>query len=227
VSARELFERLQTPRKFRDQIGRGATNILRANSFELIGPRNPLTGATLQVFSEFIKESYQLPLSYELVLEALHYLQRVREYRLAIVHAETAVEVHVRNCLVTIMVHYGTAEKDADNLIESNRTYWGVKDKLRRLDDWTNRYCSDSGHAYSAFLDSALYQRWDSELYAKRNSAVHSGASTFSYDDASRAIGIAKECIIFVESRLPGLNNQIQLSAAMAGFRNNPGEVMF
>lgn len=227
LSAKELFERLQTPRNFRHEIGRGAANILRTNSFELIGPRNPLAGVTLQVFSEFIKENYQLPLSYELVLEALQYLQRVREYRLAIVHAETAVEVHGRNLLLTIMVHYGTAELDADNLIESDHRYWGVKNKLRRLDEWTSRYCSENSHAYSAFVDSALYKRWDSELYAKRNSAVHSGASAFSYDDASSAIGIAKECIIFLESRLPGLNNQVQLNAMMTGFRNNAGEVMF
>jgi hypothetical protein len=227
LSTRELFERLQEPRTFRAELGQGAANILRTNSFELLGPRSPIVGGMLEFFSDFIKGDYQIPLSYELMLDGLQYLQRFREYRLAIVHAETAVEVHVRDLLARIMSHCGMTSAQAENSIENGRDFWGVKNKVRRLDEWTDRYCTDNGHAYTPFVGSTLFQRWETDLYGRRNAAVHAGASSFSYDEASRGIGIAKECIIFFESRLPGLNNPIQLNSSMDGFRNSAGEVMF
>jgi hypothetical protein len=122
------------------------------NSYELLGPRSPIIGASLNTFREFAKENYDLPLSYALVLEALACLQRFRDYRLAIVHAETAVEVHDVSLLTRLMLHYGQNQADVEQTLENDRRYWGVKDKLRRLDDWTQRYCQDNGHAYQPFM---------------------------------------------------------------------------
>jgi hypothetical protein len=222
-----LFEGLQAGRTFQHELGHGAANILRANSYELLGPRNQLNGPMLALFADFIKEKYELPLSYELVLDALRYLQRFRDYRLAIVHAETAVEVHSRSILIKLMMRYGIAETQADTMIDTDRNYWGVKNKLRRLDEWSERYCADNGQAFAAFVDSVTYQRWETELYGRRNAAVHAGVNSFTYDQASTAIGIAKECVALLEKRIPGLQNRVQLNASMAGFRLNAGEVMF
>ncbi len=227
LSVSELFDRLQQPRTFLTQLGHGAANILRSNSFELLGPRETMTGAIADLFSNFVMEEFELPLSYDLVLDALAYLQRYRNYRFAIVQAETAVEVHVRSLLLKLMLRYGKSESEAEDMIENDGKYWGVKSKIRRLDDWTAKYATDQSVAFTPFVDSVLYRRWDSDLYGRRNSAVHAGAGGFSYDDASRAIGIAKECIASFEASIPGLQNRIRLNPSMSAFRLNPGEVMF
>ena len=227
LNVNALFATLQVGRRFNLQLGHGAANILRVNSYELLGPRSPITGALLQTFRAFIKEDYVLPLSYALILEALAYLQRIRDYRLAIVHAETAVEVHGVYVLTKLMIHYGQTQVEIEQTLENDRRYWGVKDKLRRLDDWTQRYCRDNGHAYQAFVGSGAFNAWESDLYTKRNSAVHAGANNFSYDEASAGIHAAKQCINTFEARCPGFENKVQLDPSMAGFRLNAGEVMF
>jgi hypothetical protein len=125
------------------------------------------------------------------------------------------------------MVHRGMTEQDADNAIDNDDKYWGVKKKIRRLDDWSLKYCAGAGSVFVPFSDSKLYRRWETDLYGRRNAAVHAGASSFTYDQASAGIGIAKECIVDMEARIPGLQNRVQLNPSMAGFRLNPGEVMF
>jgi hypothetical protein len=222
-----LFATLQAGRHFNLQLGHAAANIVRVNSYELLGPRSPIAGALLQSFKAFIREDYVLPLSYALILEALACLQRFRDYCLAIVHAETAVEVHGVRLLTKLMLQHGKTQVETNQVLENQRDYWGVKNKLRRLDDWTQRYSQNSGQAYQAFFGSAAYNRWESDLYEKRNAAVHRGASTFTYDEASAAIYAAKETIKIFETRCPGFQDRIQLDPSMTGFRLNAGEVMF
>ncbi len=223
----ELFQHLARPRTFFSELGRGASNILRPNSFELLGPRSPLDGQALDFFNTFIQEEYEMPLSYDLILEAIGYLQRFRDYRLAIVHAETAFEVYVVDRLLRLMVNSGMASIQASSLVENDRAYWGVKSKIRQLDDWTQQHCLRNGLAFTEFVDSAHYAGWESDLYRRRNAAVHTGANAFSYDEASVAIGRAKECIVFLEARVPTMADRVQLNPSMAGFRQNAGEVMF
>ena len=227
LTNRELFARLGTPRQFLRELGRGAANVLRTNSFELLGPRSPLRGDVLTIFEQFVQEAYELPLSYDLVLESLRYLQKFREYRLAVVHAETAFEVHVAHLLVSLLVRSGMTQAQAMSQIENGRDYWGVKNKIRRLDDQTQQHCAQVGAPYNPFVGSPLYLRWETDLYRKRNAAVHAGANAFTYNEASTAIGIAKEAIVFLEGRVPSMHNRIQLNPSMAGFRQNAGEVMF
>jgi len=224
---RELFDRLEKPRTFFSELGKGAANILRTNSFELLGPRNELKGKGLEILKTFVLEPYETPLSYDFIMESLRYLQRYRDYRLSIVHAETAFEVHVSGLLAKLMVVSGTKESKAWATIENDKDYWGIKKRTRKLDEWTKDYCAKNGLAFGVFMDSSLYKRWETDLYKKRNSAVHAGASAFSYGEASVAIGVAKECIVFLEARIPGLSDQVHLNPSMAGFRENAGEVMF
>jgi len=75
--------------------------------------------------------------------------------------------------------------------------------------------------------NSPLYTSWDSDVYQKRNAAVHAGANNFIYHEAWKALGIAKECIVHLETRIPGLSNYVQMNPSMAGYRQNAGEVMF
>jgi len=227
LTPRELFQKLQIPRIFYKRLGQGASNILRTNDYELLGPRNPLKGNALAIFKNFIQEKYEMPLSFELIMEALRYLQRLRDYRLAIVHAESAFEVCVSDCLLKLMIDSGMTEMQASSTIENDQDYWGIKNRVRRLDYWNNSYCTKNALSLNAFYATPLYTHWNSDLYQKRNSAVHAGAGAFSYEEASLAIGIAKQCIVYLESRIPGLSNRVQLNPSMSGFRQNAGEVMF
>src|SRR5579863_9248304 len=168
-----------------------------------------------------------MPLSYDLILEALASLQRYRDYRFAIVHAETAFEVYVVSSLLKLMVDSGIPNAQASSMIENDANYWGVKKKVRQLDSWTQQYCSRNDLGFSPFVASNLYNRWESDLYQRRNAAVHAGANAFTYDEASVGIGRVKECIAFLEGRVPAIADRVQLNPSMAGFRQNPGEVMF
>jgi hypothetical protein len=227
LTPHQLFERLSQPRLYLTDLGHGAANIIRTNSYELLGPRSPLNQDILNFFHEFVREDYTMPLSYHLILEAIGYLQRYRDYRLAIVNAETAFEVYVVNRLHRLIVDSGIASAQASSLIDSDQSYWGVKKKIRKLDEWTERHCTSHSLGFTAFASSSLYDRWNLELYKKRNDAVHGGANSFSYAEAQRGIGIAKECIVFLEARIPSVADRIQLNSSMAGFRETAGEVMF
>jgi len=228
LQPRQLFDALgQKPRTFHHTVGRGASYVLRANIFEFLGPRTPLADSALKVFAQFVQEPYDMPLSYEFVMEALSCLQKQHEYRLAVVHAETAFEVYVADSLVKLMVYSGMALPEASLKLEKDRDYWNIKNKIRRLDDWTRTYSSKNSLGFIAFYRSALYDRWETNLYTKRNDAVHSGATKFSYDEASAAIGVAKECIRFLETRVPSLSDRVQLNASMAGFRQVTCELGF
>lgn len=228
ISPRELFDRLlKMPRYFNQKHGYGASRVLRTNSYELLGPRGQLNEYGLTIFNDLILDEYEMPLCYELILEALKCLQKSREYKLAIVHAETAFEVYVSDSLLKLMVDSGMTQAQALSTIDKDDKYWGIKKRLQRLDQWTKDYCTRNSLSFNKFVGTPLYDRWNSDLYQKRNGAVHAGAGPFSYDEASIVIEITKECIVYLESRIPGLSDYIQLDTSMAGFRNNAGEVMF
>jgi hypothetical protein len=227
LDIREQFNRLFTERMFLRELRFGGTNILRTNSYELLGPRSSLSSELQHFFDDFILEAYEMPLSYSLILESLANLQRTRDYRLAIIHAETAFEVYAVDRLLKLMVDEGMTGDAASSLVETSRDFWGIKRQMRQLDFRTQSYGVRNGLSTSAFVESALQTRWEANLYRHRNAAMHGGANSFTYDQAHIAIGTAKECIVFLESQIPTLANRIQLNTSMAGFRQNPGEVMF
>jgi hypothetical protein len=223
-----LFQRIgNEPRKFLTTMGHGAFTTLRANSFETLAPRRRLSDAALATFLDFAREDYQLPLFYDLLLEAIDNFQRRQENRLAIVHAETAFEVYVRESLTALMVSSGISEADAAREIEHEPDYWGIKRKLKKLDHWTEVYCLANGSNSTPFLGSSLYKRWESLLYAKRNEAVHAGTRRFSFAEAVAAIAVSKECITTLEARVPALANRVQLDPSMSRYRPDAGEVKF
>jgi hypothetical protein len=223
----ELFNRLSNPRTFFRELGHGAANILRTNSYELLGPRSRLSSPIQTFFDTFVQENYERPLSYSLILESLANLQRTNDYRLAIIHAETALEVHVVDRLVKLMVDGGMSRTDALSTVVTDRAFWGVKAKIRKLDNYIQSYRSRNGLTFIAFVGSPLYSPWEADLYSHRNAAVHAGLSSFTYTQAHTGIGTAKECIVAIESQIPTLADRIQLNKSMAGFRQNPGEVQF
>jgi hypothetical protein len=218
---------LQHPRDFYSKIGYGASNYLRSNTYEFIGPKGPLSAEMVTVFRSFILEPYELPLFYDLILQALICLQSSRDYRLTIVHAETGFEVYVTDRLSKLMAEAGLSTSAISSTLENDRDYWGIKRRLRRLDEWTEKWSLRASRAFKSFHNSSLYHRWDSDLYKKRNAAVHAGAGAFSYSEAATALGTCKECIADLEKRVPPLADRVRIDPSMKGFRENAGPVLF
>ena len=81
----------------------------------------------------------------------------------------------------------------------------GNQGETPQLDEWTEKYCLSMQVPFVPFVASALFVRWDSKLYSNRNRAIHEGAGNFHYQHAWEAIAIAKECIVLLEQRIPGI----------------------
>jgi hypothetical protein len=175
-----------------------------------------------------LTSSAQTPLSYDLVLQSIHCLQIERDFKLAIVHAATAVEVHVLNLLHDLLVLSGHNSKDAWNQLESDPEYEGITKRLKRLESLTKTYSENAGTPYKQFVGGcALYGRWKDTLAHKRNRAVHAGAASFTWAETVDAIGIAKETIAFLDSRIAALANHVQLNPSVSGLRQGAGGISF
>jgi hypothetical protein len=227
LPAAQLFARLSNGRTFYQKLGHGASNILRINSLDHLGPRPQLTENHLKVFREFVQRDYELPLSYDLVMQALRSIQIDRDFKLAIVHAATAVEVHVLHLLHGLLVALRHSAPDAWDVLENNPDYEGMAKRLKRLESHTKTYCDGNNLPSTQFVGGTLYNRWRDVLAHKRNRAVHAGAASFTWAEAAEAIGIAKESIVLLDQRVPALMNPVQLNPSVTGLRESAGGILF
>jgi hypothetical protein len=227
LSVPELFATLSNGRTFLHQLGHGGGNILRQHSLEHLGPRSQLEGEALRTLVQFLQTDYEMPLSYDLIMEAYRSLQLGRDYKLTIVHAATAVEVHVLHLLHGILIALGETPTDAWAKLENDPEYEGVGKRLKKLEAHTKAYCEQNGLAYSSFVGGALYERWKKIVAGKRNRAVHAGVAGFAWNEAAEAIATAKEAIVFIDGRVPALSNYFRLSADVRGIRESAGGILF
>jgi hypothetical protein len=126
-----------------------------------------------------------------------------------------------------LLVALGQSDTDAWNLLENDPQYEGVSKRIKRLEFHTKAYCEQNGIPYKQFVGCALYDRWKNVLAHKRNRAVHAGVASFTWSEATKAIGIAKESIIFMDQRVPALVNHFQLNPSMAGIQEGAGGILF
>jgi hypothetical protein len=223
----QLFATLSNGRTFLHQLGHGSGNILRQHSLEHLGPRSELPTDALRTLMQFLQTDYEMPLSYDLIMEAYRALQLGRDYKLTIVHAATAVEVHVLHLLHAVLVASGDTPADAWAKLENDPEYEGVSKRMKRLEAHTKSYCEQNGLPYAPFVGGALYDRWKNIVAGKRNRAVHAGVAGFTWNEASEAIATAKEAIIFLDQRIPALANHFQLSPDVRGIRESAGGILF
>jgi len=222
-----LFGTLAVGRTFHQKLGNGAANILRTNSLDHLGPPPQLDNRVLNILIDFVRERYEMPLSYDLIMQALRSLQLERDTKLAILHAATAVEVHVLQLLHSVLVATGRTAAAAWDLLETDPDYEGVAKRMKKLESHTKEYCDAHHIAYSPFVGGALYSRWKDVLTRKRNRAVHAGVASFGWAEAAEAIGIAKEVINVLDQRIPELANYVQLSPSVGTLRESAGGVLF
>jgi hypothetical protein len=223
----ELFATLSNGRTFLHQLGHGGGNILRQHSLEHLGPRSQLQDDALRTLVQFLQTDYEMPLSYDLIMEAYRSLQLGRDYKLAIVHAATAVEVHVLHLLHAVLIALGDTTTDAWAKLENDPEYEGVSKRLKRLEAHTKTYCDQNGLTYAGFLGGALYERWKNLVAGKRNRAVHAGVAGFTWAESAEAIATAKEAIIFIDGRIPSLSNYFRLRPGVSGIREGAGGILF
>lgn len=222
-----LFAGLSKGRVFYHRLGHGAVNILRTGNVNYLGPTAQMEASNLETLCRLFVSDYEMPLSYDLILQALRSLQVERDFKLAIVHAATAVEVHVLHLLHGLLVALGRSPADAWNALENDPDYEGVSKRLNRLDAHGKTYCDQNGLPWTQFKGGALYNRWKDILAHKRNRAVHAGVSSFIWKEGVEAIGIAKETIIFLDQRVPPLANPVQLNASVSGIQESAGGILF
>ena len=227
LSTPQLFATLSNGRTFLHPLGHGSGNILRQHSLEHLGPRSQLSDEALRTLTQFFQTDYEMPLSYDLIMEAYRSLQLGRDYKLTIVHAATAVEVHVLHLLHSVLVASGDTPTDAWARLENDPEYEGVSKRLKRLETHTKSYCEQNGLSYAPFVGGAPYDRWKRIVAGKRNRAVHAGVAGFTWNEAAEAIATAKEAIIFLDQRISTLSNYFQLSPDVRGIRESAGGILF
>jgi hypothetical protein len=227
LSAEQLFATLSSGRTFLHRLGYGGANILRSHSLEHLGPRTQISSDALKILEHFLRTDYEMPLSYDLIMEAYRFLQLDRNYKLTIVHAATAVEVHVLQLLHSVLVALGATAADAWATLENDPEYEGVTKRLKRLESNTKSYCEQNALTYAPFVGGALYERWKTIVAGKRNRAVHAGVAAFTWDEAAEAIVIAKESIISLDQRIPPLSNYFRLAPDVRGIREGAGGILF
>jgi hypothetical protein len=227
MTTAELFAGLTKGRKFYRELGHGGANILRTNSLDHLGPRPEVTGTQLQTLVNFLQSDYEIPLSYDLVMQSIRSLQIDRDSKLSIVHAATAVEVHVLHLLHGLLVALGQSATDAWNLLENDPDYEGVSKRMTRLETHSKAYCDQNNLSWVPFKGGALFQRWRDILAHKRNRAVHAGVASFTWAEGAEAIGIAKETIVFLDQRVQALSNKVQLNPSVKDMRESAGGVLF
>lgn len=227
LSAEQLIARLPLGRTFSHRLGQGAANIVRTNSLDHLGPPPPIPVGVEKTIIDFVQRPYEMPLSYDLVMQALRSLQIDRDSKMAIVHAATAVEVHVLHLLHGLLVLVGRSASDAWHVLENDSDYEGVKPRLKRLESDTKSYAEANGLTHTPFVGGKLYGRWENTLAHKRNRAVHAGVASFTWAEAAEAIGIAKETIVCLDRRVPPLTNSIQLNPSVGNLKESAGGVVF
>lgn len=99
----------------------------------------------MRTLTQFLQTDYEMPLSYDLIMEAYRSLQLGRDYSLTIVHAAAAVEVHVLHLLHGVLVASGDTPADAWAKLENDPEYEGVSKRLKRLETHTKSYCEQTG----------------------------------------------------------------------------------
>ncbi len=227
LTVEQLFATLSKGRTFYYQVGHGGVNILRPNSFDRLGPKVQIAEPALGILATFLRTKYEMPLSYELVMESLRSLQVDHDFKLAIVHAATAVEVHVLQLLYRILVAFGSSDADTWNLLENDPQYEGISRRLKALESHTRTHCERYGLPYRQFVGSGLHLRWRDVLAHKRNRAVHAGVASFTWAEATEAFGIAKETIIFLDQRVLTFANHFQLNPIVTGIQEGAGGILF
>ncbi|HMQ79970.1 MAG TPA: hypothetical protein PKE39_01675 [Ignavibacteria bacterium] len=191
---------------FSSQIGEDRGIQLQTNSIEDLYPGSMLDQEYLQIFANSILGEYELPLFYDLILEAQRQL-KFRNFHIAIIEAQSAFESYTSQLLTTFFKREGLSLEQIANFFQDNMFH----KRLKILDGHIANYKNLRGELYNNFINSNLYLEWKEDLYRLRNKIVHEGFREIDFESTRDAISITKDVIFHFEKTLPEFSNTVQI----------------
>jgi|GEM_PF-6234201 len=213
--------------QFATDIGDRRQYTYRLNTLEDLHPGKVLEKQYLHTFVGMLRIPYELPLHYDLILTAQVQLKR-RQYRIAVLEAETAFEVYIADLLMRLKVSRGEERTQILVDMEDPRRLGLLAQRLRAVDAAATLHVAAKGlPAWVPFVSSPVHREWREALYDLRNHVVHGGHRQVTFDDAKRGVVAGKSAIKYFEDALPDQANRIQIYAGGDHLQNTAGRLRF
>ena len=207
---------------FGTKIGEHRFTNQRLNSIEDIWPGKDLRDNILKQHGRLFLKRYEMPLHYELILNAQYFLKK-RLFYLSIILSEIAFEVYVENLLRAIFIDEGKNNKEINKLLNFQGPYSNLFDRLIYLDEVLVKKFKNS----EIFNGSEIEKKWKKNLYYKRCDVVHRGLIfKIIFEDCKDAIKSAKDAIIFFENKVSSFANDIIIDTTVDHLKKTPGRIL-
>jgi len=212
---------------FATDIGDRRQYTYHLNTLDDLFPGKVLDKAHLDSFAGALRDAYDLPLHYDLLLWAQVQLKR-RNYHVAVLEAETAFEVYVADLLVRLKETLGEARTQILADMDNPRRLGLLAQRLGAIDAAAASYVNGKGlAAWAPFVNSAVHVEWKDALYDLRNRVVHGGYRQVTFNEAKRGVVAGKAAIKHLEDGLADFANRIQIYAGGDHLQNSAGRLRF
>jgi hypothetical protein len=212
---------------FTRDIGDLCEMQIRMDTIEDLFPGKIINGEPMNLFCQLIRRKYDMPIHYELILNAQREI-KLRNYNIAIIDAETAFEAYISNILLETSIAIGLSRKHVLRNMKNPKNLGLLSKRLIELDNIVRQYRNERKLPLLAdFVNSTFHTEWKNDLYEIRNKIIHEGWRLATYTDALKGIGCCKVAITEIESRVPGLSNSIQIYSGVDHIKNTAGRLSF
>lgn len=212
---------------FATDVGDQRQYTYRLNTLEDLFAGKVLDEVHLGTFAGAVRQPYDLPLHYDLILWSQVQLKR-RNYHVAVLDAETAFEVYIAELLVAVKVSLGHTRDQILADMDNPRRLGLLTQRLRDLDAAAATHIGGKGpSAWRPFFSSPVHLEWRDALYGLRNRIVHGGYRHVTFDEAKRGLVAGKAAIRYLEDALPEFANRIQIYAGGDHLQNTAGRLRF
>ena len=207
---------------FGTKIGEGRSTTQRLNSIEDIWPGKDLNDDILKQYGRLFLNKYEMPLHYELILNAQYFLKKDLFY-LSIILSETAFEVYIENLLRAVFKDEGKSNKEINKLLNFQGSFSNLFDRLIFLDELlVNKF-----NSRETFKGSEMEKKWQRNLYYKRCDVVHRGLIfKLTFEDCKDAIKVAKDSINFFENKIDTFANNIIINTTVDHLKKTSGRIL-
>lgn len=210
---------------FAAEVGKGRQYKYRLNTLEDLFPGPVLEREFLERLATVAPKQYDLPIHYDLVLQAQTQLKR-RNYHVAVLEAETAFEVYVADLLVRVKMAIGEEPERVMRDMEDPHGLGHLMRRITALDQAASQHAKSQGlPEWRSFKGMAEYREWKEFLYDLRNRIAHGGYRQIEFDQAKRGILAAKRAISFLELKLPAFANPVQIYPGVDHLVNTAGRL--
>jgi len=207
---------------FKSKIGEGRTTTQRLNAIEDIWPGKDLNDEILKQYGRLFLNKYEMPLHYELILDAQNFLKKSLFY-LSIILSESALEVYIENLLRAILKDEGKSKKEINKLLNYEGPYSDLSERLTCLDE----FLVSKFKSTEIFKGSEIEKKWKKDLYYKRCDVVHRGLIfKLTFENCKDAIKAAKDAINFFENKVGAYANNIIINSTVDHLKKSSGRIL-